>query len=338
MKGTLISMLGAFIVSCSGCGGGGESSSQTQTALPSPSIEVMSIEENPVMGRGPAGAWDSLDVLNPSVIEFNGDLINYYSGWDGKVWRTGYASSLDNGKTWNRLPQPILDLTAWSVKYIAANGSAIVNNGKVWYYWHGIDKNGSAQIGLSTSDDGKTFTTLPNPVLSTDENGAWDNLHVSDPYVIWDKDKWFMWYVNVSKDYKFTIGVATSKNGINWEKYFKPVLFVGEKGDWDEYSVGEPSVIYQAPYYYMIYTGANALHQRNIGWALSTDGVKWIKRGPLISDSQRKSWNSQVICDSTIMPTGKNDGTYYVWFGGGNQRQDGQDLNGQIGRMTIKIR
>ena len=33
--------------------------------------------------------WDSVDVLNPSVVEFNGELYNYYSGWDGQVWRTG---------------------------------------------------------------------------------------------------------------------------------------------------------------------------------------------------------------------------------------------------------
>src|SRR5262249_39327385 len=40
----------------------------------------------PVLGRGTPGEWDSGDALNPSVIR-NGELYNFYSGFDGKVWR-----------------------------------------------------------------------------------------------------------------------------------------------------------------------------------------------------------------------------------------------------------
>src|SRR2546426_993857 len=50
-------------------------------------------EPAPVLTRGPAGTWDSVDVLNPSVVEWNGRFYNLYSGFDGRTWRTGLAVS-----------------------------------------------------------------------------------------------------------------------------------------------------------------------------------------------------------------------------------------------------
>ena len=52
----------------------------------------------PVLERGD---WDSHDVLNPSVVAFNG-LLNFYSGFDGRSWRTGAAASSD-GLHWQKL-------------------------------------------------------------------------------------------------------------------------------------------------------------------------------------------------------------------------------------------
>ena len=53
----------------------------------------------PVLSRGAAGSQDQSDVLNPSVIRFGPRYLNLYSGFDGKVWRTGTASS-DDGIAW----------------------------------------------------------------------------------------------------------------------------------------------------------------------------------------------------------------------------------------------
>src|SRR5580658_4608062 len=46
---------------------------------------------DPVLTRG--DGWDSSDVLNPSVFRDKGGLVNYYSGFDGRTWRTGRAIS-----------------------------------------------------------------------------------------------------------------------------------------------------------------------------------------------------------------------------------------------------
>ena len=75
-------------------------------------FRVISKSEAPVLQRGRPGEWDSVDLLNPSIIRKGGILFNYYSGFDGTSWRTGLATSLD-GIHWTKYAQnPILDLTS----------------------------------------------------------------------------------------------------------------------------------------------------------------------------------------------------------------------------------
>lgn len=86
------------------------------------------------------GAWDCIDVLNPSVFFMNGIYYNYYSGWDGSTWRTGLATSID-GMNWEKSDKnPVLDVRqdGWDNTYIAGNGSVILFQNKIYYLYQGI--------------------------------------------------------------------------------------------------------------------------------------------------------------------------------------------------------
>src|SRR5690349_16981766 len=48
------------------------------------------------------GGWDSVDVLNPSVLRHHGEYYNLYSGYDGRTWHTGLATAAD-GVHWRKL-------------------------------------------------------------------------------------------------------------------------------------------------------------------------------------------------------------------------------------------
>ena len=305
---------------------------------PEPKLTIVAIEGRPVMGRGAAGAWDSGDVLNPSVIAWRGALYDYYSGFDGSVWRTGLATSSDAGLTWTKAAKPVLDLGAWTKRYIAANGAAIVIEGQIFYYFQGVDANRVPNIGLATSTDGMTFRSQPDPVLKPGQAGAWDDAAVGDPYVARFGDTFYLYFLGMNRAYVQLIGVAKSTDGVNWTKLDGPLLPAGGRNDFDANGQGEPAVVYAAPYYYMLYTGRSSREFRDLGWAVSSDGLHWAKKsGGLISMWRRQYWDSQVICDPTILPTGKQDGTFYVWFGGGDRPEPAQRLHGQIGRMTIKL-
>lgn len=296
------------------------------------------VKKVPIINVGEVG-WDSVDVLNPSVIKFNGQYYNYYSGYDGEVWRTGLAIS-ENGESWTKIENnPILDIRKdeWDNSYIAANGSAVCFKGKVYYFYHGTNaENGKAEIGLAISENGEFFDfRTDEPVLKVGMGASWDASGVADPYVIVFDDKLYMYYLGMDEFGVQKLGVAVSSDGMVWNKYERnPIMDVGVSGSFDEKGLGEPSVIYNAPYFWMLYTGRNAIEQRNIGIGVSLDGINWKKLNyEGIIDLQDNSWNSQVMCDTSLLR--EEDGTIRAWYGGGNVPAPAQNINGKIGVFDI---
>lgn len=313
---------------------------QTKSNPSNAPLKIDDVHPSPVLTRGPAGSWDSIDVLNPSVIRYEDQLYNYYSGFDGKVWHTGVARS-DDGIEWKKYEKnPVLSPSPgdWDVSYISANGAAILWNGKVFYFYQGVDRQGTTNIGLATSDDGHTFTKLPQPVLRPGPMHTWDSADVGDPYVIAKGGILYLYYLGQNEKLVQRFGVARSEDGIHWEKLLSnPILDVGAAGAFDENGLGEPSVAHVPPYFYLIYTGRDARENRNIGYAISMDGVNWKKMSMhgLLSADQRGSWASHVVCDTTLLS--KGNGEFFVWFGGGDKPQPAQNLHGDVGLLTLDL-
>lgn len=305
----------------------------------STTLSISDANQPPVIGRGAPGSWDSSDVLNPSVVRFKGELYNYFSGYDGRTWQTGLATS-SNGRNWTIYPHnPILSPgNGWSTSYIAANGSAIVWQGKVLYFYQGRSAQGITEIGLATSSNGVAFESLPAPVLTPGPPHTWDSAAVGDPYVIEFGGKLFMYYLGMDELDVQRLGVAESADGIHWTRFIEnPILDVGRKGSFDENGLGEPSIIFDPPDFYMLYTGRAHDEVRDIGWAVSRDGVHWKKMSDtgLFGNQRRGAWDTQVVCDTTMLRVG--NGKVSVWFGGGDKRKPAQGLNGQIGHFFLHL-
>jgi len=71
------------------------------------------------------------------------------------------------------------------------------------------------------------------------------------------------------------IGVATSSDGYNWEKYSGNPVMVS-KETWEGYGVAFPSVIYQDNEFLMVYQGILDSNTA-FGYASSSDGFHWTK-------------------------------------------------------------
>lgn len=310
--------------------------SQMVTMAP---FKIVEKDPNPVLKRGAENSWDGTDLLNPSVIQSHGKYYNYYSGYDGKTWRTGLAIS-KNGETWTKLNHPILQPSAggWDSTYIAANGSAIEVNGKTYYYFQGESSSSITQIGLATSTDHVHFKELDTPVLRVGLPGSWDDTAVSDPYVIRYRNSFYMYFLGMSNLGVQRIGVAKSSDGVNWTQYQIPILNLGTNGSFDENGLGEPSVVYYPPYFYMLYTGRSYDEARDIGVAVSLDGVNWRKLSTkgMFPIRLPHTWDSAVITDTSLLlndATGKLD----IWYGGGDVKSPDQNLNGNVGYMVADI-
>ena len=77
----------------------------------------------------------------------------------------------EDGISWDKIENnPVLDIRndSWDSSYIAANGSAVVFQDKIYYFYHGINTDTeTSAIGLAISDDAEKFEErTETPVLS----------------------------------------------------------------------------------------------------------------------------------------------------------------------------
>ena len=291
-----------------------------------PNSFLFAEQPEPVLRRGAAGEWDSHDALNPSVVKHDGVYYNFYSGYDGSTWRTGLATSAD-GVAWPKQGVVLSpDAATWEGSYWAANGAALFHEGRFWY-WYQAGAKETPRLALARSADGRRWTKEPAPVLELGPRGSWDERGAGDPYVIRIEPWFYLYYLGQDRARRQRLGIARSKDGVKWEKLrANPLLELGGYGEFDENGLGEPAVWQGQGWYWMLYTGRDRGERRRLGLARSRDGVSWRKLARVIGGGA--SWNSQVICDPTVLVEG---GRVRVWFGGGDVAHPVENIDGQIG-------
>ncbi|MBK5291782.1 MAG: hypothetical protein JJE04_08925 [Acidobacteriia bacterium] len=291
-------------------------------------------DPEPVLGRGPAGAFDSVDALNPSVIVRNQTGVriwwNLYSGFDGTAWHTGLARSID-GVLWEKLGKVLSpDPGSWEGRYIAANGSSL-EVGKEIFYWYQAGE--PPRVGLARSTDGRRWRKDAQPVLPLGPRGSWDERASADPYVVRYGEYLYMYYLGEDRARRQRLGVARSQDGVVWWKLRgNPVLELGDAAAFDEQGLGEPAVWASHGRYWMLYTGRDRVENRRLGLAWSADGVTWKRWSGNAVLAGDRPWNAKVVCDPTVEVEG---GRIRVWFGGGDVAHPAENIHGQIGRATL---
>ena len=271
----------------------------------------------------PVFAPASGEALNPSVVRADRyGYVNLYSEFDGHTWRTMAAGS-DDGFAWQKLRTVIEpDPRSWEGSYIAANGSALLANDGVWYWYQAGDK-GSPRIGLWRGHK------HPQPVLSYGPYMSWDERAVADPSVLRLGETFYMYYLGQDRASppRQRLGLARSPDGIHWQKLrSNPVLDLD-----DEAGLGEPAVWQFRGFYWMLYTVRRFDETRVLRLARSTDGVHWRKLPPIFAGSA--PWNSRVICDPSVLV---EDDTIRVWFGGGDVARPDENIHGRIGYGLLR--
>lgn len=119
-----------------------------------------------------------------------------------------------------------------------------------------------------------------NPIIPTGLY-EWDNKQVLVSTVMQLKNKFWMWHYSLGDKEKFQIGLKESKNGYQWRNVStEPILKPGANGEWDDFRVSKPCVIYDGNLFRMWYVGETRIEGRvtpRIGYASSKDGLNWIK-------------------------------------------------------------
>lgn len=273
---------------------------------------------HPVIARG-----EATDVLNPSVVRFRGQYWNFYSEYDGEQWHTAAATSPD-GVAWTKLGRV---LSPPPGGYIAANGSAVVVGGEIWYWY---ETGYPLRLALARSKDGRSFASA-GEVMSTGPYRSFDEIAVADPHVVQADGVFYMYYLGQDRASRQRLGLARSRDGVVWEKLrSNPVMEGGVAGAFDE-ELGEPAVWSSGGWWWMLYTGRARDEVRKLGLARSKDGVAW-RREPLVIAGE--GWSGKVIADPTVEARAEG---VRVWFGGGEAARPDQNIHGQIGAGWLRF-
>ena len=230
---------------------------------------------NPVLSPGSTGEWDAYTVEFPYVIRENGQYKMWYSSGGSNYiqYKIGFATSPD-GINWTKYANnPILGFGTepWEAGGVMACTVLPVSGGyKMWYT--GLTtagQNGTCAIGYANSTDGISWERNNNPVLVPSVSGEWDDTWVLNPDVLLIDNQYYMWYVGADNNsFLFEIGLATSYNGINWEKHSSNPVLQTSPGQWDGISVGCGTVLFMGDSLCMWYHGMGSFWQ--IGLATSS--------------------------------------------------------------------
>ena len=164
----------------------------------------------------PEEDWEKSSLMCPDVMweEEEGLYKMWYSG--GEQYEPnaiGYAVSRD-GIHWEKAEKnPVFQAEPahlWE-RHKAAGCHVVKENGSYLMFYIGYQNEDYAQIGMARSRDGVTgWERHPeNPIIAPDP-GRWDGEACYKPFVIYDGEKWLLWY-NGRQGAVEQIGVAVHR-------------------------------------------------------------------------------------------------------------------------------
>ncbi|HET6447240.1 MAG TPA: glycosyl hydrolase family 32 [candidate division Zixibacteria bacterium] len=161
-------------------------------------------------------------------------------------------------------------------------------------HWH-------ATIGHAVSEDLRSWEILPDALVPTSKENAWDNYTTWTGSVIRYAGLWYLFYTGTNREEKGLIqriGLATSDDLINWRKFPKnPVIEVDQKwyellesGQWPDQAWRDPWVFWHEGSFHAYITARTkdgpSLGRGVIARATSSDLMTWEVHEPVTAPGE----------------------------------------------------
>jgi len=270
----------------------------------------------PIVTHNPSPAIENL-YINPGAVLFHEGtfhmFFNSFTNWPGII-QVGYMTSED-GYQW----QMVQDEPVFTTDRIPFGGGKadvssmiVTEDGKWMMYFHMV---GEGTIGrASAASPLGPWTVDPDPILSPGPDGAWDHTGLGWPSVVKNGSEYFMYYGGLARG-GYSIGLATSSDGIQWikyndpetsdEKYLESDPVLAREFPWESIKLDRPRVTLSPDGLVMIYQAGTALETR--GLALSDDGIHWERHpsNPVITQAlfpipNGRTWDTSLIYENGI--------------------------------------
>lgn len=225
---------------------------------------IKNISTEPLLSPGAMGCFDDSGVMAHSIVEHEGKLFLFYTGWNRSVtvpfrWSIGLATSSDEGKTFQKYSNgPIMERNTID-PFFVASPTVIKDNGKwkMWYIsgtrWVKEDQNlkNFYHIRYAESNDGINWKREGKISIDFKDKET----RIGRASVLVKDDVYMMWYSHAIDNYR--IGYAISNDGINWIRKDEEVgIDISESG-WDSQMIEYPFVFNHNDQLYMLYNGNN---------------------------------------------------------------------------------
>ena len=244
--------------------------------------QVIKIIEKPILSFGKLGTFDDNGLMPSCLVKKDDRYFLYYIGWNPQVTVTyrlsiGLAVS-DGGKVFSRFSKgPLLDRginepyfnTApcvrfengkWRMWFVSCTGWEIVNDRPEPQYY----------IRYAESNDGINWRKNDKPCIDYSHK----NEAIARPWVFKHDDKFIMLYSyrnikNYRTDsmYSYRIGLATSLNGIDWDRHDDYSGIVCSDVGWDSQMICYPMVYKHNDKTILLYNG-NGFGKTGFGYAV----------------------------------------------------------------------
>jgi predicted GH43/DUF377 family glycosyl hydrolase len=230
----------------------------------------------------------------------------------------GHATSND-GMVWERAGEhPILTADDVPFADFEVNAGPVFVDDGVWTMIFSTvdDANfSSGVIGQATATDPDgAWEIETEPIVVNGESGAWDSRFIFASSVVRDEDGYWLYYTGFGDERGGAIGLATSADGIVWEKQPDPIVVErGSAGDWDGGEVIQPFVRQTDAGFEMFFMGLNrGFSGASVGYATSENGIEWTKfeDNPVVSNEDGEDWVFLSRPQAVVI----DDGSYRLFF------------------------
>jgi len=306
----LIGALSAGLSSCQSHSAAASDNTAGTTAEPPPAkAETAGVwkkyNQSPVLG-GDLGTIFDISVLHDKPGKFG-----MYCSW--RPQRSIALSESTDGLHWCR---PVIclsynDSSGWEKD---VNRPVVLYKDGKYHMWYTGQNDSVSAIGYAISQDGRHFTRVrAKPVLLAER--PWEKSAIMCPHVIWNEQTHLfnMWYSGGEQYEPDAIGYATSKDGINWQKYdHNPIFQKDTAHDWEKAKVTACQVVRRKEDYLMFYIGFKNVDYAQIGMARSKDGIgNWerYEGNPIIKPGM--GWDSSAVYKPYAVEDGQRWLLYY---------------------------